>query len=145
MAFLLVLAAIGLGVATTAQAGINAELARWVGGPLRASSVSFVVGTLAIFAITLLFARSGEGSRPGAAPWWAWLGGLGGALFIGAGTALAPRLGALNLFVAIILGQLVCSALFDRFGILFQRQDLTPGRLAGIVLVAAGVALVRIS
>jgi transporter family-2 protein len=145
MGVLLVLAAIGIGVATTAQAGINAELARWVGGPLRASCVSFVVGTLAVFAITILFARSGAGSRPSGAPWWAWLGGLGGALFIGAGTALAPRLGALNLFVAVILGQLVCSALFDRFGILFQRQDLTPGRVAGIVLVAAGVGLVRIS
>jgi transporter family-2 protein len=145
MGFLLVLAAIGIGAATTAQAGLNAELARWVGGPLRASSVSFVVGSLAVFAITALFARSGAGARPGGAPWWAWFGGLGGALFIGAGTALAPRLGALNLFVAVILGQLVCSALLDRFGILFQRHDLTVGRIGGIVLLAAGVALVRLA
>jgi transporter family-2 protein len=145
MAFLLVLAALGMGAATTAQAGLNAELARWVGGPLRASSVSFVVGSLAIFAITILFARSGAGARPGGAPWWAWFGGLGGAIFIGAGTALAPRLGALNLFVAVILGQLTCSALFDRYGVLFTRHDLTPGRIAGIVLVAAGVVLVRVA
>lgn len=145
MALLLVLAAMGIGAAITVQAGVNAELARWVGGTLRAGSASFVVGTLAIFAITLIFARNGEGTRPGAAPWWAWLGGLGGALFVGAGTALAPRLGALNLFVAVIFGQLVCSALLDRFGVLFHRHDLTPGRIAGIVLVAAGVALVRIA
>ncbi len=145
MALLLVLAAMGIGAAITVQAGVNAELAQWVGGPLRAGSASFVVGILAIFAITLIFARNGEGTRPGAAPWWAWLGGLGGALFVGAGTALAPRLGALNLFVAVIFGQLVCSALLDRFGVLFHRHDLTPGRIAGIVLVAAGVALVRIA
>jgi transporter family-2 protein len=145
MAVLLVLAAMGMGAATTAQAGLNAELARWVGGPLRASSVSFVVGSSAIFALTILFARSGGGARPGGAPWWAWLGGLGGAIFIGAGTALAPRLGALNLFVAVIFGQLLCSALFDRFGVLFTRHDLTAGRLAGIVLVAAGVVLVRVA
>ncbi len=145
MGVLLVLAATGIGAAVTVQAGMNAELARWVGGPLRAVSLSFVVGTLAILAITALFARSDAGTRPGSAPWWAWLGGLGGALFVGAGTALAPRLGALNLFVAVIFGQLVCSALLDRFGVLFHRHDLTPGRLAGIVLVATGVVLVRIA
>lgn len=145
MGVLLVLAAMAIGAAATVQAGMNAELARWVGGPLRAASLSFVVGTLAIFAITALFARSGDGARPGGAPWWAWLGGLGGALFIGVGTALAPRLGALNLFVAVIFGQLVCSALLDRFGVLFHRHALTPGRIAGIMLVAAGVAVVRVS
>jgi transporter family-2 protein len=145
MGFLLVLAALGIGAAITVQAGVNAELATWVGGPLRAASVSFVVGTLAILAITAVFARDVQGTRPSGAPWWAWLGGLGGVLFVAAGTALAPRLGALNLFVAVIFGQLVCSALLDRFGILFNRQDLTPGRLAGIALVAAGVTLVRIA
>jgi bacterial/archaeal transporter family-2 protein len=145
MALLLVLAAVGIGAAATAQAGVNAELARSIGGPLRAGSVSFVVGTVAIVAITLLFARNAPGARPGDAPWWAWLGGLGGALFIGAGTALAPRLGAVNLFVAVIFGQLVCSALLDRFGILFAQRALTTGRIAGIALVAAGVVLVRIT
>src|SRR5665213_1045322 len=145
MGLLLVLAAMGMGAATTTQAGLNAELARWVGGPLRASSVSFVVGSVAIFAITILFARSGADARAGGAPWWAWLGGLGGAIFMGAGTALVPRLGALNLFVAVIFGQLLCSALFDRFGVLYNRHDLSPGRIAGIALVATGVVLVRIA
>jgi transporter family-2 protein len=143
MALLLLLAAMGIGAAITVQAGVNAELARFVGGPLRAGSVSFVVGTIAVLAIAVLFTRSGAGTRPGGAPWWAWLGGFGGALFVTAGTALAPRLGALNLFVAVIFGQLVCSALLDRYGLLFHRHDLTPGRIAGIVLVAAGVTLVR--
>jgi transporter family-2 protein len=143
MGFLLVLAAMAIGAGITAQAGVNAELARSVGGPLRAASVSFVVGTLAILAVTAVFARSGASARPSGAPWWAWLGGLGGALFVGAGTALAPRLGALNLFVAVIFGQLVCSALLDRFGIIFHQRELTPGRIAGISLVAAGVVLVR--
>ena len=145
MGFFYVLAAIGIGAAVTVQAGVNAELAQWVGGPLRAGSVSFVVGTVAILAITLLFARQVQGAHPGGAPWWAWLGGLGGALFIGVSTALAPRLGAVNLFVAVIFGQLVCSALLDRFGVLYVRQSLSPGRLAGIALVAVGVVLVRVA
>jgi len=34
------------------QAGVNAQLARWVGHPVTASLVSFAVGTLALFAYT---------------------------------------------------------------------------------------------
>jgi transporter family-2 protein len=145
MGFFYVLGAIGIGAAVTVQAGVNAELAQWVGGPLRAGSVSFLVGTVAILALTLLFERQVQGAHPGGAPWWAWLGGLAGAAFVGASTALAPRLGAVNLFVAVIFGQLVCSAFLDRFGVLYARQSLSPGRLAGIALVAVGVVLVRVA
>ena len=39
------------------QFGINAQLAEWVGSPLRATLVSFVVGTLALAAAMLVVAR----------------------------------------------------------------------------------------
>jgi transporter family-2 protein len=140
---LLTVAAVAIGAAVTIQAGLNAQLARHVGGSLRAASISFVVATAAIAAVTAVATR-GSPLRVGG-PWWAWLGGLGGALFIGAGTALVPRLGAVNLFVAVVLGQIVCSAVLDRFGLLYRHQGLSPARLAGIGLVLAGVALVRIA
>jgi transporter family-2 protein len=57
--------------------------------------------------------------------------------------AAAPRLGALNLFAAVIFGQLVCSVLLDHFGVLFRHHELTAGRVAGVVLLGTGVALVR--
>jgi uncharacterized membrane protein YdcZ (DUF606 family) len=39
------------------QFGINAQLAHWIDSPLRASLVSFVVGTLALVVATVAFAR----------------------------------------------------------------------------------------
>ena len=57
--------------------------------------------------------------------------------------AAAPRLGALNLFAAVIFGQLVCSVLLDHYGVLYREHGLSAGRIAGVVLLGTGVALVR--
>ena len=58
-------------------------------------------------------------SRIDQVPWWAWLGGAVGAGDVASTVAAAPRLGALNLFAAVIFGQLVCSVLLDHFGMLY--------------------------
>jgi uncharacterized membrane protein YdcZ (DUF606 family) len=42
----------------------------------------------------------------------------------------------------VIFGQLVCAVLLDHFGVLCE-HGLSAGRAAGVVLLAAGVALVR--
>jgi uncharacterized membrane protein YdcZ (DUF606 family) len=49
----------------------------------------------------------------------------------------------LNLFAAVIFGQLVCSVLLDHYGVLYREHSLSAGRLAGVVMLAVGVALVR--
>jgi uncharacterized membrane protein YdcZ (DUF606 family) len=38
--------------------------------------------------------------------------------YVASVVASAPRLGALNLFAAVIFGQIVCSVLLDHFGVL---------------------------
>ena len=46
---------------------------------------------------------------------------------------------------AVIAGQTVCSVLVDQFGwVGFRVHAASPGRLAGLALLFAGVALVRI-
>jgi bacterial/archaeal transporter family-2 protein len=56
-----------------------------------------------------------------------------------------PRLGAATLVAGILAGQAVASLLVDHFGwVGFDENPVTPGRLAGMALVAAGVALVRV-
>ena len=42
------------------QAGINARLADYVGGPVRASFASFAIGALVLLAVILLFYRGGN-------------------------------------------------------------------------------------
>jgi transporter family-2 protein len=128
------------------QFGINAQLAHWVGSPVRASLVSFVVGTLALLVAVLLFARGWPSSdRITAAPWWVWIGGLLGAFYVLGSIVTAPRLGAATLVAVVLAGQTAASLAVDHFGwVGFKESPVTPGRLAGVALVVAGVALVRV-
>ncbi len=142
MAFAFLVLASAAGGTLPVQAGINARLAGWVGGPIRASMISFAVGTVVLFVLALVATRGVVNTgRLDEIPWWAWLGGAVGAGHVA--STVAPRLGALNLFAAVIFGQLVCSVLLDHFGVLYRAHALNPGRIAGVVLLGAGVALVR--
>jgi transporter family-2 protein len=144
MALVFLVLAFVAGGALPVQAGLNARLATFVGGPIRASMISFGVGTLVLLALSLLVTRGVVNTdRLGAVPWWAWLGGAVGAGYVASTVAAAPRLGALNLFAAVIFGQLLCSVLLDHFGVLYREHQLTVPRAAGVVLLGAGVALVR--
>jgi bacterial/archaeal transporter family-2 protein len=128
------------------QAGINAELARWVESPIRASFVSFAVGTIALFLLSVAILKPlPSGSRLAETPWWVWIGGLLGALYVAASIVTAPRLGAATLIAAVIAGQMLASLLVDQFGwVGLPEHPASAGRLAGVGLVFAGVALVRV-
>ncbi|HWH05517.1 MAG TPA: DMT family transporter [Gaiellaceae bacterium] len=137
--------AIAAGAMLPIQFGINAQLAVWLGSPLRATFVSFAVGALVLLAAVAIFARGvAEGRDLGAAPWWVWVGGALGAIYVLGSVVTAPKLGAAALFAFILAGQAIASLAVDHFGwVGFEESPVTPGRLLGILLVAAGVAAVR--
>ena len=93
----------------------------------------------------LLFARGWPtGETLGAAPWWVWVGGCLGAFYVLGSVVTAPKLGAATLFAFILAGQAIASLTVDHFGwVGFDENPITPGRLLGMALVAAGVAAVR--
>jgi transporter family-2 protein len=128
------------------QAGINAQLAVYLGSPLRAALVSFVVGTIVLLAVVALFVRGlPAGERIGAAPWWTWIGGALGAFYVAGSITAAPRLGAVTLIGVILAGQALASLVVDHFGMVgFVEHPATPGRILGLALIAAGVVAVRL-
>jgi transporter family-2 protein len=137
--------ALAAGAMLPIQFGINAQLAEWVGGSVRAAFVSFLVGAFALFVAVLVAAR-GWPDRAGDAPWWVWTGGLLGAFYVLGSIVTAPKLGAATLVALILAGQAIASLAVDHFGwVGFEEQPITALRVAGIVLLAGGVALVRLS
>jgi transporter family-2 protein len=145
MVWLYLLFAVAAGSMLPFQFGINSQLSHWVGSPIRATFVSFLVGTIALLIISA-FVRKPLPSltRLGDVPWWVWIGGLLGAFYVAGSIATAPKLGAVTLAAAIIFGQTLASVLVDQFGwVGFREHHASPGRLVGVVLVATGVVLVR--
>ncbi|HVM37991.1 MAG TPA: DMT family transporter [Sphingomicrobium sp.] len=126
------------------QAPTNAMLAKAGGSPVLAALISFAVGTFA-----LLLAWLSSSSRPptasfAALPWYAWLGGLYGAVFVAVAAFAAPRIGLAALITIGIAGQVAMALLLDHFGALgLPREPINIGRVAGALLVLIGVVLVR--
>jgi transporter family-2 protein len=140
---LAVLLGVGAGCLVGMQAPINSRLGKSVGSA-EAATVSFLVGTAALVLI-LLIARGGIGgiSQIGRVPWWALVGGLLGAIYVSVALVAVRTLGASGLTAVVIGGQLVISVVIDRFGLLgVARQAVGAQRIAGLVLLAAGVLLV---
>ena len=131
------------GVAAATQGGANGALTEraGLGAALVFNSVVVMVGSLLI----LFFAGGTRqlGSLTGA-PWSYYLGGICG-LVIVAATALAiPRLGAAMVLALMVLGQGATALAIDHFGLFgMQRAPLSASRVAGAVLLVAGVALLR--
>ena len=74
------------GAATALQAPINARLATAVGSAVNAALVSFAVGTIALIGLALILQVRPDMAAARALPWYAWIGGLCGVIFVIAAT-----------------------------------------------------------
>jgi transporter family-2 protein len=132
------------GGATALQAPTNARLASVAGSPVNAAFLSFVVGALVLGVAAAAMQARPDFTGMRALPWYVWLGGVYGACFVAAAAWGAPKLGVAMLISLMIGGQLVASLAIDHFGALgVPRHAVNPGRIAGVLLVLAGVYLVR--
>lgn len=145
MIWFYILVALIAGALMPVQAGVNAQLARWVGHPVVAALVSFAVGTIALLAYSLaLRSPLPAWGALQEAPWWVWIGGLFGAFFVAAAAAYAPRLGAATFVAVTVAGQMLISLLLDQYGLIgFAERQATVPRMIGALLLVAGVVLIR--
>jgi len=127
------------------QAATNNRMASVVESPILAALLSFLVGTIALFAYALLTGESISNlALAKNAPPIAWIGGLLGAFFVAAAVTLVPRLGVAMTFSLIIAGQMVATLIIDHFGLLgVPVKEISFTRIAGILLITGGVILIR--
>jgi transporter family-2 protein len=131
------------GAATAIQAPINARLRAVVHSPSLSALISFVVGTIVLLVATFLTER-GTFANASRAPWWVWVGGALGALYVIATLAAIPRIGAAAVVASAVLGQLIAGIAVDSFGWFgVPRVPFSLGRATGAALLAAGVFLLQ--
>ncbi len=114
-----ILALLG-GVAVAIQASINGGLGKKV-GTLEGSLVSFLIGTLALLFIVIFFGK-GNITTLTTVPKWQLTGGLLGAFYVFVAVLVVPRVGIATTLTAVIVGQLIMSAVIDHFGLFGSRQ-----------------------
>lgn len=124
------------------QAPINAGLRGHV-GTFESSLVSFTVGTVALVVVVFAFGGGSLGAVRNV-PWWQFLGGLIGAVFVTTTLLAAPRITVSGMLVAALVGQMLGALLIDEFGWFgMPRRPIEGTRLLGLGLLAASVLLIN--
>ena len=127
-------------------AGLLVGLSRQINGRLALSTSALessfwnhLVGLVFITCIALAVGGLFAGT-PSTAPWWAYLGGTIGVVFIAAGSWLIPRIGAAHTAMLIIAGQMISGVVLD---IILGAPGNTAARITGVLCILAGVWIAR--
>lgn len=132
------------GMLQAVGAAMGGELNKSLVNPWLATAISFM---LVLFLTSALFACMPKPLPTvgdfAAMPWWAPLGGIVGAVAVFAGFILIQKLGAGPVNGITITANILASLAIDHFGLLrMEQHSMNPYRLAGAVLMVAGVALI---
>ena len=135
------------GACIAIQAPINGQLGQNLGLPLAAAAISFAVGTVVLVVGTLVTSQL-QGVAPRwsvPAPWTFIVGGCLGTVYVTSSILLTPRIGAAAVMGLSVAGQLLAGMAVDRIGFMgIAVREISLGRIAGAVLLIAGVLLIRV-
>jgi bacterial/archaeal transporter family-2 protein len=143
--YLLLIVALIAGVVLPVQTAVNNRMAVSVGSPILGAFISFVIGTLSIFAYALVSGESLSSLTSSKnAPAIAWIGGLLGAFFVTSTIILLPRIGVAMTISLVIAGQMIAALVMDHYGLLgVPVKEMNLWRIAGVILIVGGVVLIR--
>lgn len=145
--YLYILAALFMGAALSLQPAVNATMARILGNPLLAASISISISLVIVSVLWLIwFNDAGEPLRFRDLPWWVLVGGVVGAVFVAGSIITAPVLGVALFFVCMVAGQLIGSTIIDHIGAFgLEVKPLNTIKIVGLGLVIFGAGLVQYS
>lgn len=143
-AWLFLFIAVSIGAMLVTQIGVNAQLRTHLHSPLQTAFISFVVGAIVLGAMCLIQGQPlFKVSSTQSFPFWLWLGGVLGAVYVAGSIFLAPRMGALALSLAVLSGQVMASLVLDQNGWLgYPKLEISWNRVLGLALIIIGVLFV---
>lgn len=136
------------GFAPPLQTTINSGLSQQMHSSLFASLISFTVGTIALFILTLIFNRSLKIkiTQPdiGQIKPLYFIGGILGVVFVTSNIILMPFLGAALTTIIAMLGQMLMGVIIDHFGLGVHKSPITLRKFSGLIAIAIGIILLRL-
>ncbi len=132
------------------QIAVNGYLGHELASPVKSALMSFLTGSALLIVICLVLALMGKLHRPSPRsaerdPWWIWLGGLVGAIFIYVTVILSQTIGTGTTMICILMGATVGGMIVDYWGLFgTRRQALNAKKVAGLLLMVAGAAMTKL-
>ncbi|WP_462317838.1 DMT family transporter [Marinilabilia sp.] len=143
--YILIFAALIIGGFLSVQGSINAQLSSFLKHPLQASLTNFLVGTVILILLNIILKTSMPSlAEMKTVPWYLFLGGAIGAMFVTSVVLLIPRIGVTTMLAASIAGQLIVAAVIDHFGFFnVAVHPISLSRVAGIIMLILGIVLIQ--
>ena len=139
---------ISAGMLTAVQFAINGELGSILNSPVRAAFVSFLVGTIVLIATVGLKERTFAGLKntfKQNAPWWIWIGGILGGLYVLINVHLVGQIGTGQTVILVLFGQVTGSLLVERLGLFGSTKNkIAWVQIVGLILMVAGIIIVQL-
>ena len=146
MRYILMFFSLFIGAILPVQSVLNTKLGKQTGGPLISSLLSFLVGLICLFIINLFanYTALSNMKLLSVSPWYVWMGGLLGAIFVSCVIFVNQQQGVALTFALVVAGQIFISLLIDHFGLFgsFVRPLSIP-KIIGAVLIIAGLVLIK--
>lgn len=134
------LLAITLGIFVALQAGVNSALAGGIGSTVWAAVISFSVGLLVLVLYGLFTQTPPALQKLTAMPPYLFIGGALGAIYVLSVIVLFPKIGAVNIVIFTVLGQMFFSLLVDHFGWFGAAQSpINWQKVAALMIMLAAV------
>lgn len=141
------LVGLGVGICFGIQVAVNGQLTGVLGSAIHAGFISFTVGALALLALLVITRPSLRITVPAGEqknPWWMWLGGVLGALYVTGVAFLSPLIGSAATVIVTQTGIIAGSLFVDHFGLLSApRKPVQPLQVIGLVFMIAGVVVMN--
>ena len=136
--------AIAAGILNTIQSGANVTLSKTLEQPV-ASLFVVTLMSAATYVVASFFIGFGLPTmdRVAAVPWWGWIGGVFGGIYVLSMVFVAGKVGAAAFMGLTVTSALVTSLVLDHFGWLgFDVHAAGIARIAGGALMVGGLVLV---
>lgn len=132
-----------VGMCMASQTAVNSHLGVVAGSRFYAALINFCVGLIILFILYLILGRGKQTKDKGVyRPWWMWIGGLFGVLFVVGNIITAQALGTGMAVIILLTGLMIGGLLVDQFGLFESKQrPVTWKEILGVVIMVGGAAL----
>lgn len=138
------------GMLSATQIAVNGYLGKVVDSPIKASAISFTVGIifLAIICI-ILHLKNGKSesvkNESAKNPWWMWIGGILGGLYILTNVYLSRVVGTGMTVIILLIGSTTGGILVDHFGMFESLKKLINAqKILGVLIMILGAAAIKL-
>lgn len=136
---------VGAGASVLVQQALNANLRAELNSAAWSGFMSYFLGVIFMLCLAIVLRDPvPPASTIARVPWWAWNGGIFGAIFIALSIITIPKLGGAAYIAILVTGQMIAALAFDHFGLLgIPERQIDLPRLLGVALLVGGVILIR--